>query len=44
MLGLPEGATAFDGLPFPSRPYYYGTPWFLAASVLAYRVLDRLGI
>jgi glycine/D-amino acid oxidase-like deaminating enzyme len=44
MLGLPEGATAFDGLPFPSRPYYYGTPWFLAASVLAYRVLDHLGI
>lgn len=44
MLGLPEGATAFDGLPFPSRPYYHGKPWFLAASVLAYRVLDRLGI
>jgi hypothetical protein len=31
-------------LPFPSRPYYHGTPWFLSASVLAYRVLDRLGI
>jgi glycine/D-amino acid oxidase-like deaminating enzyme len=44
MLGLPDGATAFDSLPFPSRPYYHGTPWFLAASVLAYRVLDRLGI
>jgi glycine/D-amino acid oxidase-like deaminating enzyme len=44
MLGLPEGATAFNGLPFPSRPYYHGTPWFLAASVLTYRALDRLGI
>jgi glycine/D-amino acid oxidase-like deaminating enzyme len=44
MQGLPEGATAFDGLPFPARPYYHDTPWFLSASVLAYRVLDRLGI
>jgi glycine/D-amino acid oxidase-like deaminating enzyme len=44
MLGLKEGATALDGLPFPSRPYYHGTPWFLAASVLAYRLLDRFGL
>jgi glycine/D-amino acid oxidase-like deaminating enzyme len=44
MLGLPEGRTALDDLPFPSRPYYHGTPWFLAASVLAYRVLDACGI
>ncbi|MFI4891485.1 MAG: NAD(P)/FAD-dependent oxidoreductase [Steroidobacterales bacterium] len=44
MLGLPAGTTALDGLPFPSRPYYHGRPWFLAASVLAYRALDALGI
>jgi glycine/D-amino acid oxidase-like deaminating enzyme len=44
MMGLAEGATGFDGLPFPARPYYNGTPWFLSASVFAYRVLDRLGI
>lgn len=44
MLGLRAGATAFDGLPFPTRPYYFGTPWFLAASVFFYRQLDRLGI
>lgn len=44
MLGLKEGATALDGLPFPSRPYYHGTPWFLAASVLAYRLLDSMGL
>lgn len=44
MMGLAEGATGFDGLPFEARPYYYGTPWFLSASVLAYRALDRLGI
>ena len=44
MLGLAEGRTAFDGLPFPSRPYYHGKPWFLAPSVFAYRVADALGL
>jgi glycine/D-amino acid oxidase-like deaminating enzyme len=43
MLGLEEGRTALDGLEFPSRPYYYGTPWFLAPSVLAYRLMDAFG-
>jgi glycine/D-amino acid oxidase-like deaminating enzyme len=44
MLGLKEGRTALDGLPFPSRPYYRGKPWFLAPSVFAYRTLDSLGL
>jgi glycine/D-amino acid oxidase-like deaminating enzyme len=44
MLGLKEGQTALDGLPFPTRPYYYGKPWFLAPSVFAYRMIDALGI
>ncbi len=44
MLGLAEGRTALDGLPFPSRPYYHGNPWFLAPSVFAYRMLDSLGL
>lgn len=44
MLGLDAGGTALDGLPFPSRPYYRGTPWFLAPSVLAYRLLDGIGL
>jgi glycine/D-amino acid oxidase-like deaminating enzyme len=44
MLGLKEGRTALDGLPFPSRPYYYGIPWFLAPSVFAYRVIDAIGL
>ncbi len=44
MLGLAAGRTALDGLPFPTRPYYFGKPWFLGASVFAYRCLDRLGI
>jgi glycine/D-amino acid oxidase-like deaminating enzyme len=42
--GIPEAATALDGLPFPTRPYYSGTPWFLAPAVWANRTLDRLGI
>ena len=44
MLGLAEGRTALDGLPFQSRPYYRGTPWFLAPSVLAYRLIDAAGL
>ncbi len=44
MLGLAEGSTALDGLEFPSRPYYRGTPWFLAPSVFAYRSFDALGL
>jgi glycine/D-amino acid oxidase-like deaminating enzyme len=44
MLGLREGRTALDGLPFPSRPYYHTKPWFLAPSVFAYRTLDALGL
>ena len=43
VLGLPEGATGFDNLPFESRPYYWGNPWFLAPSVAWYRWKDRSG-
>ncbi len=44
MLGLEAGRTALDGLVFPSRPYYHGKPWFLAPSVLAYRMIDTIGL
>jgi glycine/D-amino acid oxidase-like deaminating enzyme len=44
MAGLAAGRTALDGLPFPTRPYHFGKQWFLAPSVAAYRVLDRLGL
>ena len=44
MAGLARGRTALDGLPFPTRPYYHGTPWFLAPSVWAYRTLDSAGL
>lgn len=40
-LGLPEGATALDGLEFQTRPLYYGNPWFLGPSVFYYRWRDR---
>ncbi|MGA2188934.1 MAG: FAD-binding oxidoreductase [Steroidobacteraceae bacterium] len=44
MVGLEEGRTALDDLPFPTRPYYFGVPWFLAPSVFAYRTLDAAGL
>lgn len=40
----PEGMTAFNKIPFQTRPFYTGNPWFLAPSVLAYRIRDRFGI
>ena len=44
LLGLEEGRTALDDLPFRTWPLYNGTPWFLAASIWWYGQLDRLGI
>jgi glycine/D-amino acid oxidase-like deaminating enzyme len=44
MMNLKEGRTALDDLPFPTRPYYFGIPWFLAPSVFAYRTMDAMGI
>jgi glycine/D-amino acid oxidase-like deaminating enzyme len=43
MLGRPEGRTALDAIPFRTLPLYTGKPWFLAPSILAYRMLDRIG-
>lgn len=40
VLGLKEGRTAFDDLPFPTRPLYSGTPWFLPAAVSLFRFKD----
>jgi len=44
VLGNPEGKTAFDDIPFPTRPLYTGNPWFLGASVMYYRYRDRINI
>lgn len=40
VLKLPEGRTALDDLPFPTRPLYYGKPWFLPPLVAWYRWRD----
>jgi glycine/D-amino acid oxidase-like deaminating enzyme len=42
VLGRKEGATALDDLPFPTRPFYTGTPWFMGPVVMYYRWMDRL--
>jgi glycine/D-amino acid oxidase-like deaminating enzyme len=42
VLGLKEGRTALDDLPFPTRPLYTGKPWFLPAAVAWYRWRDRV--
>ena len=44
--GLIGGAiedTPFLGLPHPTRPYYRGTPWFLPAGGILFRILDKFG-
>jgi glycine/D-amino acid oxidase-like deaminating enzyme len=41
VLGLREGATAFDGLAFETRPFYTGKPWFLAPTIRYYRWRDE---
>lgn len=41
VLGLKEGRTAFDDLPFPTRPLYFGRPWFLPAVVAYYAWRDQ---
>lgn len=41
VLGLSQGETAFDDLPFPTKPLYTGNPWFLPAVVSWYRWRDK---
>ena len=40
--GQANAATAFDDLPFPTMPFYAGTPWFLPIVGRWYRLKDRL--
>ena len=44
VLGLKAGRTAFDDIPMPTRPLYFGRPWFLPASVAWFRFMDRLNL
>lgn len=41
--GCDDGVTAFDRIGFHTRPFYTGRPWFLAPSILVYRMRDKLG-
>ena len=42
IIAADDSDTAFDGLDYPSRPYYQGKPWFLPIAVEWYRFMDRL--
>ncbi|TNE38994.1 MAG: FAD-binding oxidoreductase [Alphaproteobacteria bacterium] len=44
MLGLKEGDTAFNHIKFETRPFYTKKPWFLAPSVMYYRMRDSINI
>ena len=44
MLGDKQGASAFDDLPFDSRPFYTGNAWFIPAIVRWHRSIDWLGL
>ncbi|MEH6476518.1 MAG: FAD-binding oxidoreductase, partial [Sneathiella sp.] len=41
-LGLSEGQTAFNQVKFQTRPLYSEKPWFLAPSIMYYRMRDNL--
>ncbi len=43
ILGNREGSTAFDDLPWPTRPLYNGIPWFLGPTLAWYKTMDRWG-
>jgi len=39
-----KGRTAFDNLPFNTKPFYTGNPWFMPMVLNWHRVADRLGL
>ena len=41
--GATNRPCAFDGLPFPTRPFYSGDPWFLPLVGTFYRLSDYIG-
>jgi len=41
IIGNPNGNTALDDLPFPTRPFYRGNPWFLPYAVSWYSWKDE---
>lgn len=41
ILGHPDSEAALDGLPFVTKSFYRGNPWFLSTVIAYYRILDR---
>jgi glycine/D-amino acid oxidase-like deaminating enzyme len=41
VLGLSDGDSPLTKIDFPTRPYYWGKPWFLAPSIRYYRWKDE---
>ena len=39
-----DGRTAFDDLPFQTKPFYTGNPWFMPIVLNWHRLADRMGI
>lgn len=39
-----EPPSVFTKVPAPTRPYYWGRPWFLGPASILYRTLDRFGL
>ncbi|MBE7636840.1 FAD-dependent oxidoreductase [Sneathiella sp. P13V-1] len=44
ILNKSDHETAFDDLPFETRFYYNGQPWFLPLAMLGYKIKDKLGM
>ncbi|MEE2980617.1 MAG: FAD-binding oxidoreductase, partial [Pseudomonadota bacterium] len=44
ILGVPDGETGIAESALPTRPYYWGTPWFVPLAVIRYKITDRWGI
>ncbi|NKC30234.1 NAD(P)/FAD-dependent oxidoreductase [Falsiroseomonas selenitidurans] len=42
ILGGSNRVSAFARIPFPTRPFYTGNPWFMPAIGMAYQLRDRL--
>lgn len=40
--GASNRPSAFDGLPFPTKPFYSGNPWFLGGVLAWYRFRDAI--
>ena len=42
VMGMEEGSSAFDTLPFRAIPFYNGNPWFLPIMMNWYKLKDRM--